>query len=63
MFIERIPFVETRDYVRLVQRNADIYRMLYVVALKSAVHGRQDEGPPQPQWPFVVRCQPLIPSP
>lgn len=29
VFIERIPFVETRDYVRLVQRNADFYRVLY----------------------------------
>ena len=29
LFAERIPFVETRDYVRIVQRNADVYRMLY----------------------------------
>jgi soluble lytic murein transglycosylase len=29
LFAERIPFAETRDYVRLVQRNADIYRALY----------------------------------
>jgi soluble lytic murein transglycosylase len=29
VFVERIPFVETRDYVRLVQRNAAFYRMLY----------------------------------
>ena len=29
MFTERIPFVETRDYVRIVQRNADLYRALY----------------------------------
>ena len=29
LFVERIPFVETRDYVRIVQRNADVYRMLY----------------------------------
>jgi soluble lytic murein transglycosylase len=29
MFTERIPFVETRDYVRLVQRNAEMYRRLY----------------------------------
>ena len=26
LFVERIPFVETRDYVRIVQRNADVYR-------------------------------------
>jgi soluble lytic murein transglycosylase len=29
LFAERIPFVETRDYVRLVQRNAEFYRLLY----------------------------------
>ena len=29
MFVERIPFVETRDYVRIVLRNRDIYRALY----------------------------------
>lgn len=29
MFIERIPFVETRDYVRIVLRNVEIYRSLH----------------------------------
>ncbi len=29
VFIERIPFAETRDYVRIVQRNADLYRAIY----------------------------------
>jgi soluble lytic murein transglycosylase len=29
LFVERIPYVETRDYVRIVQRNADMYRALY----------------------------------
>jgi soluble lytic murein transglycosylase len=29
IFAERIPFVETRDYVRLVQRNQAIYKTLY----------------------------------
>jgi peptidoglycan lytic transglycosylase len=29
LFAERIPFAETRDYVRLVQRNAEVYRALY----------------------------------
>jgi soluble lytic murein transglycosylase len=28
-FAEQIPFVETRDYVRIVQRNAEMYRVLY----------------------------------
>lgn len=29
LFIERIPYVETRDYVRIVLRNAAMYRALY----------------------------------
>jgi soluble lytic murein transglycosylase len=29
LFAERIPFAETRDYVRIVQRNAQVYRALY----------------------------------
>lgn len=29
LFAERIPFAETRDYVRIVQQNAYIYRSLY----------------------------------
>ncbi|HEU4994869.1 MAG TPA: transglycosylase SLT domain-containing protein [Gemmatimonadaceae bacterium] len=29
VFVERIPFVETRDYVRIVMRNAEMYRALY----------------------------------
>jgi peptidoglycan lytic transglycosylase len=29
VFAERIPFVETRDYVRIIQRSRDLYRVLY----------------------------------
>jgi soluble lytic murein transglycosylase-like protein len=29
MFTERIPYVETRDYVRSVVRNRAFYRILY----------------------------------
>jgi soluble lytic murein transglycosylase len=29
VFVEQIPFVETRDYVRIVLRNRDLYRTLY----------------------------------
>ncbi|MGH9629335.1 MAG: hypothetical protein ACRD7E_13530 [Bryobacteraceae bacterium] len=28
-FIETIPFTETRNYVQIVLRNADMYRRLY----------------------------------
>lgn len=29
LFVERIPFVETRDYVRIVMRNMELYRALH----------------------------------
>jgi soluble lytic murein transglycosylase len=29
IFVERIPFRETRDYVRIIQRNRELYRSLY----------------------------------
>ena len=38
LFAEQIPFVETRDYVRIVQRNAEMYRVLY--GLVSSVEWR-----------------------
>ena len=30
LFAERIPYRETRDYVRIIQRNTDLYASLYV---------------------------------
>jgi soluble lytic murein transglycosylase-like protein len=32
VFTERIPFAETRGYVRAIQRNREIYRSLYAWA-------------------------------
>ena len=29
LFAERIPYAETRDYVRIVLRNRELYRALY----------------------------------
>jgi soluble lytic murein transglycosylase len=29
LFVERIPYAETRDYVRIVLRNRELYRALY----------------------------------
>ena len=29
VFVERIPFAETRDYVRIVLRNEEYYRRMY----------------------------------
>ena len=28
-FVESIPFTETREYVQIVLRNADVYRRIY----------------------------------
>jgi soluble lytic murein transglycosylase len=36
-FVESIPFTETRDYVQVVMRNADIYRRLYGSAVVDGV--------------------------
>ena len=36
VFAERISFVETRDYVRIIQRNEEIYRALYGSELAPA---------------------------
>jgi soluble lytic murein transglycosylase len=40
LFVERIPYVETRDYVRIVQRNARIYEWI----LASEARGRKSEA-------------------
>jgi soluble lytic murein transglycosylase-like protein len=36
VFAERISFVETRDYVRIIQRNEEIYRGLYAEQTQQA---------------------------
>ncbi|HEU5049441.1 MAG TPA: transglycosylase SLT domain-containing protein [Gemmatimonadales bacterium] len=44
MFIERIPYVETRNYVRIIERNRDFYRALYAwgrVPLSAAASGHR----------------------
>jgi soluble lytic murein transglycosylase len=35
-FIETIPFIETRNYVEIVLRNADVYRRLYESSASEA---------------------------
>jgi soluble lytic murein transglycosylase len=35
-FVETIPFTETREYVQIVMRNADVYRKLYGVNSRAA---------------------------
>jgi soluble lytic murein transglycosylase len=38
-FVESIPFTETREYVQIVSRNAEIYRKLYKPATRRAASG------------------------
>lgn len=33
LFVERVPYVETRDYVRLIERDRALYRALYADAV------------------------------
>jgi soluble lytic murein transglycosylase len=42
-FIETIPFIETRNYVQIVLRNADVYRRIY----ESAPAPAQRSGAPK----------------
>ena len=35
-FVESIPFTETREYVQIVIRNAEVYRQVYGPALRPA---------------------------
>lgn len=39
LFIERIPYVETRDYVRIVLRNQEFYRALYPLDSTASAAG------------------------
>lgn len=39
VFVERIPFRETRDYVRIILRNRELYRSLYPVRGGSSTSG------------------------
>jgi soluble lytic murein transglycosylase len=50
VFAEQISFVETRDYVRVIQRNEEIYRALY----GGDITTRADAGEPTPP-PEVCR--------
>jgi soluble lytic murein transglycosylase len=46
VFAEQISFVETRDYVRIIQRNVEIYRALYGSQIRSAAEAALPDVPP-----------------
>jgi soluble lytic murein transglycosylase len=54
-FIETIPFQETRNYVEVVLRNADIYRQLY----SRAPEPKGVDGTPAP---LHKRAAPVKPA-
>jgi soluble lytic murein transglycosylase len=41
VFADRIPFTETRGYVRVIQRNQEIYRMLYAWPVTLTLTGER----------------------
>jgi peptidoglycan lytic transglycosylase len=47
VFAERISFVETRDYVRIIQRNEDIYRALYGATATERAEVTRPAAPPE----------------
>ncbi|MBI4890340.1 MAG: transglycosylase SLT domain-containing protein [Acidobacteria bacterium] len=47
-FVETIPFGQTRDYVQIILRNADIYRWLYAADPLPAAEKADAEAPAAP---------------
>jgi len=45
VFAEQISFVETRDYVRVIQRNQEIYRALYGGEISAQPQGEPSRDP------------------
>src|SRR5258707_15793257 len=61
--VESIPFTETRDYVQIVMRNADVYRQVYgpVAPPSTATSTATTIAAPAPA--SVVLAQPAQPEP
>jgi soluble lytic murein transglycosylase len=47
VFAEQISFVETRDYVRIIQRNVEIYRALYGDQITMRLEAARPVPPPE----------------
>ena len=49
-FVESIPFTQTREYVQIVSRNAELYRQIYrrgAATLAKASHPRTSDTAPR----------------
>ncbi len=44
-FVETVPFTQTREYIQIVLRNADIYRQLYAAPETATVKSRRSRQP------------------
>src|SRR5262249_34482201 len=42
--VESIPFTETRDYVQIVLRNAEVYRMIYGTGAAATQQAQVSQG-------------------
>jgi soluble lytic murein transglycosylase len=59
--VESIPFTETRDYVQIVLRNAEVYRMIYGPGTTPASTAATTAETPAPVTPTVAT--PAVPAP
>jgi soluble lytic murein transglycosylase len=55
-FVESIPFTETRDYVQIVIRNAEVYRQVY------GPEGTAESRPPGPVRNHPVNAEKTLPA-
>jgi soluble lytic murein transglycosylase len=59
--VESIPFTETRDYVQIVLRNAEVYRMIYGPGATPSATAATTAATPVPVTPTVAT--PTVPAP
>jgi soluble lytic murein transglycosylase len=55
-FVESIPFTETRDYVQIVIRNADVYRQVYGATKDKGTRA------PEPEVNSTVKAPSIPPA-
>jgi soluble lytic murein transglycosylase len=56
--VESIPFTETRDYVQIVLRNAEVYRMIYGAGAPPASTAATTAPTPAPAAPATAEASP-----
>jgi soluble lytic murein transglycosylase len=61
--VESIPFTETRDYVQIVMRNADVYRQVYGPGAPPSTATSTATTTPAPAPASVAPAQSAQPEP